>query len=135
MMRKHGEGHLQLRVSKSNELIVGQFAKPLGGVNSTDRVASPGFPDFVVLDWWDKADERAIPNTPLRTRTTLQAVGRKQVEVKRLAAVFARDSDFLVEPNCQTTTGLWLSADPVVFLPRPTSAAELGPDNDGVWNG
>jgi hypothetical protein len=57
------------------------------------------------------------------------------VEVKRLAAVFARDSDFLVEPNCQTTTGLWLSADPVVFLPRPTSATELGPDNDGVWNG
>jgi hypothetical protein len=57
------------------------------------------------------------------------------VEVKRLAAVFARDSDFLVKANCQTTTGLWLSADPVVFLPRPTSATELGPDNDGVWNG
>jgi hypothetical protein len=48
------------------------------------------------------------------------------VEVKRLAAVFARDGDFLVEPNCQTTTGLWLSADPVVLLPRSTSAAELG---------
>jgi hypothetical protein len=57
------------------------------------------------------------------------------VEVKRLAAVFARDSDFLVEPNCQTTTYLWLSADPVEFLPRPTSATELGPDNDGVGNG
>jgi hypothetical protein len=52
--------------------------------------------------------------------------GRKRVEVKRLAAVFARDGDFLVEPNCQTTTGLWLSADPVVLLPRSTSAAELG---------
>ena len=44
-------------------------------------------------------------------------------------------SDFRIEPNCQTTTGLWLSADPVILLPRPTSAAELGPDYDEVWNG
>ena len=51
-----------------------------------------------------------------------------------MGAVFARDSGFLVEPKCQTTTGLWLSADPVVLISRSTSAAELGPDNDRVWN-
>jgi hypothetical protein len=43
-----------------------------------------------------------------------------------MAAVFARKGEFLVEPNCQTTIGLWSSADPVVSLPRSASAAELG---------
>jgi len=48
------------------------------------------------------------------------------VEVARLVAVFARDADLLVEPNCQTVTGLWVSADPVARLTRTVSPAELG---------
>jgi hypothetical protein len=46
--------------------------------------------------------------------------------VERVAAVFLREADYLVEPNSRTDTGLWLSADPVTRLPRPVTAAELG---------
>jgi hypothetical protein len=48
------------------------------------------------------------------------------MEVEQIAAVFVREVDFLVEPNVQTVTGLWLSADPVTRLPRAASTAELG---------
>jgi hypothetical protein len=48
------------------------------------------------------------------------------VEVERLAEVFVRKDDFLVDPNVRTVTGLWLIADPVVQLPRAASTAELG---------
>jgi hypothetical protein len=48
------------------------------------------------------------------------------VEAERLAAVIARDADFLVEPNCQTVAGLWISADSVVRLPRAAPATRLG---------
>src|ERR671937_817085 len=51
---------------------------------------------------------------------------RLPVEVERLVAVFAREADLLVEPNCQATTGLWLSAGPVGRLPRTATPAELG---------
>ena len=71
------------------------------------------------------------------------------MEVERLAAVFIREGDFLVEPNCKTTIGLWVSADPVVSLPRTASAVELGaaarwalsasrqgiPHDPGRWRG
>ena len=43
-----------------------------------------------------------------------------------MAAVFARKSDFLFEPNNQTTIGIWLSADPVQLIPRAASQEELG---------
>jgi hypothetical protein len=46
--------------------------------------------------------------------------------VKRLVGVFARAADFLVEPNFEATTGIWLSAGPVQRLPRSAPPAELG---------
>src|SRR5262245_37217861 len=48
------------------------------------------------------------------------------MSAERLVGVFARATDFLVEPNCLTTTGLWLSAGPVQRLPRTSPPAELG---------
>jgi hypothetical protein len=48
------------------------------------------------------------------------------VGVERLVAVFARETDLLVEPNCQATTGVWLSAGPVSRLPRTATAAVIG---------
>jgi hypothetical protein len=43
-----------------------------------------------------------------------------------MMAVFAREADFLLEPHCQATTGIWLSAGPALRLPRGASPAELG---------
>jgi len=48
------------------------------------------------------------------------------VGIERLAAVFAREADLLVEPRCQATTGIWLSAGPVGRLPLPAAPADLG---------
>lgn len=40
------------------------------------------------------------------------------IDTPRMAAVFVRDADFLIEPHGRTVTGLWINADPVAQLPR-----------------
>src|SRR5262245_32176979 len=50
----------------------------------------------------------------------------RPMSAERLVGVFAREADFLVEPNSQTTSGVWLSSGPVKFLPRTSPPVELG---------
>ena len=38
------------------------------------------------------------------------------MEGERLASVYIRPSDYLVEANSQVEAGFWLSADPVIHV-------------------
>jgi hypothetical protein len=46
--------------------------------------------------------------------------------LSRLASVYARDRDFIVQPLSWTTTGLRIGTPPVEVLPETASAADLG---------
>jgi len=48
------------------------------------------------------------------------------METSRVAGVYIRQADFLVEAMSQTVTGLWVGSGPVRGLPRTATAAELG---------
>ena len=48
------------------------------------------------------------------------------MEVERLAGVFVRRDDFVIETKCQAEAGFWVSADPVTLLAKSAADAQLG---------
>jgi hypothetical protein len=46
--------------------------------------------------------------------------------LSRLASVYARERDFIVQPSSWTTTGLRIGTQPIEVLPGAASAADLG---------
>jgi hypothetical protein len=48
------------------------------------------------------------------------------MEGERLASVYIRSNDYLVEANSKVETGFWVSTNPVIRLSRSASVTDLG---------
>jgi CDI immunity protein len=75
----------------------------------------------------------AIPRTTYAAGAALDALalshyqlGLMVMTISRLASVYARDRDYIIQPYSWTTTGLRIGTEPIDVLSRDADADELG---------